>query len=101
MEAVCWRIAEHLRLWAPHIYHAIAVFVLGLASYFEDPDSVVDTINVFLLPDLYPSASSEAALFARRWGATLGSGALTSFANTSLLLKNKKFDPVTIWGAEE
>ena len=45
-----------------------------------------DAINVLLFLDLYLLSSSEAALLVRRWDAILGGDALTSFADTSLLL---------------
>ena len=84
----------------PHISHAVAVLILGLELYSEEPDSVVDAINVFLFPDLSPSASSEAALLTRMWYAILGGGALTSFVDTSLLIANQRLDSVTRWEAE-
>ena len=59
-----------------------------------------DTINVFLFPDLSPSASSEAALLARRWDAILGGGNLTSFAHTILLLSKQRVEPMAIWGRQ-
>ena len=90
MEAACRRASEHLRFRSPRISHSAAVLVLGLAFYYEDPDSVGNAINVFLFPDLPPLASSEAELLTRRWGAILGGGALTSFADRSLLLAKQR-----------
>ena len=90
MESVCCRTAEHLLFWAPHISHTVPVLVLDLEFYSKDPDGVIDAINVFLFLDLYPLARSEAALIVRRWGAILGGGALTYFADTSLLLANQQ-----------
>ena len=87
---------EHLCFRAPHIYHAVAVLVLGLAFYYENPDSVGDAINVFLFHDLSPSAGSEAALLGRRWDAILGDGALIYFADTNLLLARQREKRVTI-----
>ena len=77
MEAACRRSAEQLRFWAPHIYHTIAVLVLGLGFYSKDPDGVGDAINFFLFPDLSPSEGSETALLSRRWDAILGNDILT------------------------
>ena len=99
MEVACRRKAEHLRFRVPHISHTVVVLVLGLAFYSEDPDGVGDAVNVFLFLDLSPSAGSEAALLARRWDAIVGGGALTSFADTSLLLAKHRVEQVTTWEA--
>ena len=96
METACRRTAEHLCFWAPRISHAILVLVLGLAFYSEDPDGVGDAISILIFPDLSPSASSEAALLARRWDTILGGGAFTTFSDTSLLLAKEKVKPVMI-----
>ena len=97
MEAASRRTAEHICFRASHISHAATVLILGLSFYSEDPDGVGDAINVFLFPDLSLLASSEAVQLARRWDAILGSGALTPFSETSLLLVKHKVDPVRIW----
>ena len=60
-----------------------------------------DAINVFLFPDLSPSAGSEAALLVRRWDAILGGGALTFIAYTSLMLVKQKAEPLTSWEEAE
>ena len=101
MEAACRRTAEHLHFRAPHISQDVSILVLGLKFYSEDPYGVGDAINVFLFPDLSPSAGSEAALLARKWDAILGGDALTSFADTSLLLAKQRVKPVTSWEAAE
>ena len=80
----------------------VAVLVLGLALYSEDPDGMGDAINVFMFTDLSLSAVLEAALLERRWYAVLGGGvALTSFADTSLLLSKQRVESVTIWEAAD
>ena len=56
-----------------------------------------DAPNIFLLPNLFPSAGLEVALLTRKWDAILGGGTLTSFANTSLLMGKKKVAPITVW----
>ena len=101
MEAECRRTAEHLQFLAPRISHSVAVLVLGLDFYSEEPDGVGEGINVFIFPDLSPSVGSEATLLAKRWDSILGGGALASFADTSLLLGKQRVEPVTSWEAAE
>ena len=60
-----------------------------------------DATNVFQFPDLFLSAVSEAALLSRMWDAILGGGALIYFADTRLLLANKRLDPFTSLEAAE
>ena len=95
MKAACRRTAEHLRFRSPSISHSVAILVLGLSFYSENPDIVCDTINVFMFTDLSLSAGLEAALLVWRWYAILGGGALTPFSNTSIILDNQRVDPVT------
>ena len=79
------------------ISHSAAVMVLDLAFYTKDTDRVGDAVNMILLPELPPSEGFEAALLERWWDAILGGGTLTYFANTSLLLGQKKATPVVTW----
>ena len=85
----------------PRISYAVAVLVLGLDFYPKDLDGVGDAINVFLCPDLPPSAGSEAEMLLRRGNSILGSGYLTSFADTILLLSKQQVEPVTSWESAE
>ena len=62
MEVACHRTYKHLRIWSPRISHAAAILVLGLTFYYKELDGMGDAINVFLFPDMSPSAVSEAAL---------------------------------------
>ena len=101
MEAACRQTAEYLRFWAPCTSHDVTVIVLGLELYSKDPDGVGDAINIFIFPDLSPSASSEAVILARRWYVILDGGALTSFADTSLLLDKQQVEPFTSWEAAD
>ena len=101
MEASCRRTVDHLRFRAPSISHAVTVFILGLSFYSEDLGGVVDAINVFLFTERSPSAGLEDALLAQLYDAILGGNTLTSFADTSLLLKNQRVEPSTSWEAVE
>ena len=60
--------------------------VMALVFHTKDPGRVGDTLDIFLFPDLSPSAGSDAALLTRKWDVILGGGTLTSFADTSLLM---------------
>ena len=59
MEAASRRNVKHLRLRLPMISHAAAVLILGLAFYSEDLDGVVDAIDVFMFPDMFPSVGLD------------------------------------------
>ena len=73
METAFWRTADILRLRPPCITHTVAVMVMALTFHTEDPDGVEDALNIFLLPNLFPSAGLEAAPSLRSgtryWGA--------------------------------
>ena len=77
---------EILHFHTPRISHSIAFMVLALVFHSEDPDGVGDAVNVFLFPDLYSAAGSEAALLTKWWDTVFGGGTLTSFSDSSLLL---------------
>ena len=95
MEAACCRTAEKMRFRASITPQDVAVMMLDLVLYTKDLDGVGDTVNIFLFPDPTPADGSEAALLARRWYAILGGGAITSFADTSLLMARQKVAPIT------
>ena len=71
--------------------------VMALGLHTKDVDGMEDTLNIFLFPDLSPSAGSEATLLTRKWDAILGGCTLTSFEDTSLLMGNQKVAPIAIW----
>ena len=97
METSFWHTADILRLRPPRITHTVAVMVMALTFHTEDPDGVGYALNIFLLPNLFPSAGLEAALLTRKWDAILGGSTLTSSADTSLLMGKKKVSPITGW----
>ena len=72
----------------PCIPHVIVVTVMDLALNTKDPDGVRGVLNIFLLPNLSPSARSEADLMARKWDEILGT--LNSIVDTSLLVGKQK-----------
>ena len=72
MEAACLQTAEQMCSRVPRIPHAVAVMVLDLAFYTEDPYSMEDAVNIFIFLDLTPAARSKASLLVRGWGAILG-----------------------------
>ena len=71
--------------------------VMAITFHTKDSDGVGDALNIFLLPDLSPSAWSEAALLTRKWDAILGGVTLTFFADTSLIMGKQKVAPVAGW----
>ena len=71
--------------------------VTALAFHTKDPDGVEDTLNIFLFPELSPSAGSKAALLTQKWDAIMGDGTLISFADTSLLMGKQKVSPIAGW----
>ena len=58
MEADYRRTSESLQFRPPYTPHNVAVMVMALAFHTKDPDRVGDTLNIFLFPDLSPSAGS-------------------------------------------
>ena len=70
---------------------------MKLAFHTEDPDGVGDALNIYLFPNLSPLAGSAVALLTRKWGAVLGGGTLTSFADTSLIMGKQKVSPIADW----
>ena len=62
MEAAFRCTADGLHFLPPRIPHTATVMVMALDFRIKDPDVVGDALNIFLFPDLSPSAGSEAAL---------------------------------------
>ena len=48
MEAACRRTANSLLFRPPLIPHAILVMVMALTFHTEDPDVVVDALNIYI-----------------------------------------------------
>ena len=97
MEKAFRRTADILGLRPPRIPHTGAVMVMALTLHIKYPDGVGDSLNILLLPNLFPLAGLEAALLTWKWDSILGGGTLTSFADMSLLMGKKKLSPITGW----
>ena len=73
--------------------------VLDLEFYTKDPDGMENAINIFIFLYLTPAARSKADLLLRCWDTILGGGALTYFADTSILIAIQMVAPITRWEA--
>ena len=79
----------------------MAVLLLGLHFFTEDPDCKNDTVNIFQFPDLSLSSGSEASMVPRRWDTTLGANTMTSYIDASALMKKQRIPPIVGWEAAE
>ena len=95
----CRESARALRCKAPRVTHAVAVLLLRLHFHTEDPDSVNDTVNIFMFPDLYLSAGSEASMVTRRWDTALDANNLTSYVDAAALMKHQSIPTIVGWEA--
>ena len=77
----------------------MAVLLLGLHFFTEDPDCVNYTFNIFQFPDLSLSAGSEASMFTRRWDTVLDSNTMTSYVDAAALMKQQRIPPIVGWEA--
>ena len=68
--------------------------VMVLAFHTEDPDGVVDALNILFFSDLSLLSGLEAALLTQKWDAILGRKTLTFFLYTSLMMRKQKVDPI-------
>ena len=96
-EIACRESARALRCKALRVTHAVAVLLLGLHLYTEDPDCVNDTVNIFQFPDLSLSAGSEASMVTWRWDTALDANTLTSYADAAVLMKHQHIPPIVGW----
>ena len=62
------------------------VVVLELAFHTKDPNRMVDTIKIFLFPDLSQASGSEGALLAQSWDAVIGGNTIMTFSDTGYLI---------------
>ena len=64
-EIACRESTQALRCKAPRVTHTVAVLLLVLHFYTEDPDCMNNTVNIFMLPDISLSVGSEAFMATR------------------------------------
>ena len=58
-----------------------------------------DRVNIFHFPDLSLSVGSKASMVTRRWDMTLYDNTMTSYTNTSALMKQQRISPIVGWEA--
>ena len=79
----------------------MAVLLLGIHVFTEDPDCVNDTVNIFQFPNLSLSAGSEASMVTRRWDTVLEANTMTSYMDAAALMKQQRIPPIFGWEAAE
>ena len=72
----------------------MAVLLLGLHFFTEDPDCVNDTVNIFKLTDLSLSAGSEDSMVTKRWDTALYANTLTYYTDMAALMKQQRIPPI-------
>ena len=75
----------------------VAFLLINLNLNIKYPYGFRDIVNIFLFPNLPPSASSEAALVVKRWDMALERITLTTYADTAYLLQHQKVTPIVVW----
>ena len=75
----------------------MAVLLLGLHFFTEDPDCINNTFNIFQFPDLSLSAGSKASMVTRRWDTALDANTMTSYADAAALMKKQRIPPIVGW----
>ena len=98
-EIVCRESARALICKAPQVTHAVAVLLLGIHLFAEDPNYVNDTVNIFQFPDLSLSAGPEAYMVNGRWDTDLDTNTMISYANAAVLMKQQCIPPIFGWEA--
>ena len=81
------------------VTHAVAVLLLGLHFFTEDPDCIEDTVNIFQFPNLFLSAGSESSMVTQRWDNALDANTMTSYADAAALMKQQRILPIVGWEA--
>ena len=99
LEIACQYKAREMCYKTPRISHTMDGILLSLYFYTKYPDRVGYTVNIFLFPCLYQTASSEATLVDKRWDTSLDSISLMTFSDTSALLQIQKISSIIGWEA--
>ena len=83
---------------APIIMNTVTFIILGLASLTEDTNIVINSINIFMFPDLSLVAESEAAMITSSWDKTLESNTLMSYVNKEVIIMKQHIESIVGWG---
>ena len=75
----------------------MALLLLGIHFFTEDPDFVNDTFNIFQFPDLSLSAGSKDSMVTIIWYTALEANTMTSYADAAAFMKQKRIPPVVGW----
>ena len=75
------------RCKAYRVTYAVAVLLLGLHFFTEDPDYMNNTVNIFQFPDLSLFSGSEASMITIIWDTALDANKMTSYADAAALMK--------------
>ena len=97
LEIACQHKSRELQHKEPRISHIVSVLLLILDLYTDDPNGIGETLNIFLLPDLPLSESSEDTLVARMWDTDFILSTLKTFSDTVALLNRQKVPPTIGW----
>ena len=77
----------------------MAVLLLGLQFFTEDPDCVNDTVNIFQFTNFSLSAGSKVLMFTRIWDTALDANTMTSHADAAVLMKQHRIPHIVGWEA--
>ena len=97
LEIACFVRAQALCIKPPKITQMVAALILGLAFYTEYPEGVINAVNIFILPEIYLEAGTEAALVAQRWDTELHSNILMSYDQTDKMTTKQRIYPIVGW----
>ena len=79
----------------------MAVLLLGIHFFTEDPDCVNNAVNILQFPDISLSMGSEASIVTRLWDTALDANTMTSYVDAAALMKQQHIPPIVGWEAAE